>query len=436
MANLYFYNLVGNKVSISVNKLKTYAGLGIIKPDTIIENEQGQKIPALELTSKIKGLKFRERAHPQTVSPDEPEVLTASSEQKTATTWFYYDCKGRKQGPVSGGQLKGLVKAGVIMPGTTVETENGKIAPAVKVKGLTFVEAVQPQTPPQQPPTTQSPFTAEEQAEIDQFLAKYGTDVKNVIKYGHTLLHLAVREQRLSVVKYLVLQGADVNVKGGSGTTPLMLAASEKIEVVNFLVSKGADVNGKNDLGTTPIDIAAWSGNIEIVKRLVSVGADIHVKTNRGQTPLDSARQGANVNAARQRAAARDGCIKVVQYLFSIGATETGTQRELGDPSINNAIAQLKNTMDRLVETTGGKRAQETMNMLRQSATNLPVYPVKTSVPMFLGLGLMLAPVVVTGWLWAITHPELPQIRACGHYRTRLLKILLCYVLFIHFIFH
>jgi len=62
------------------------------------------------------------------------------------STWFYYDSNGQKQGPVSGGQLKGLAKAGLITPGTLVETEDGKTALAKKVNGLTFGTLPQPET--------------------------------------------------------------------------------------------------------------------------------------------------------------------------------------------------------------------------------------------------------------------------------------------------
>ena len=55
------------------------------------------------------------------------------------TTWWYYDSNGQKQGPVSGGELKGLAKTGRISPGTMIEAESGKIVPAVKIKGLTFI---------------------------------------------------------------------------------------------------------------------------------------------------------------------------------------------------------------------------------------------------------------------------------------------------------
>ena len=81
------------------------------------------------------------------------------------STWYYYNERGEKV-EVTGGQLKGLAKAGLIMPETIVETEDGKTAPARKVKGLTFVTS----TPPieseiygvsqPKPPPEPSPFTS------------------------------------------------------------------------------------------------------------------------------------------------------------------------------------------------------------------------------------------------------------------------------------
>ena len=56
--------------------------------------------------------------------------------------WHYYNTDGDKI-EVTGGQLKGLAKAGLITPGTLVETENGVKAPAKKVKGLTFAASLQ-----------------------------------------------------------------------------------------------------------------------------------------------------------------------------------------------------------------------------------------------------------------------------------------------------
>ena len=54
------------------------------------------------------------------------------------STWYYYNDQGEKV-QVTGGQLKGLAKAGQITPETLVETEDGKTVPARKIKGLTFI---------------------------------------------------------------------------------------------------------------------------------------------------------------------------------------------------------------------------------------------------------------------------------------------------------
>jgi len=53
------------------------------------------------------------------------------------SNWYYYNEKGEKIA-ATGGQLKGLAKAGLITPETIIENEEGKSAPAGKVKGLTF----------------------------------------------------------------------------------------------------------------------------------------------------------------------------------------------------------------------------------------------------------------------------------------------------------
>jgi len=97
------------------------------------------------------------------------------------SNWFYYNEKGEKIA-VTGGQLKGLAKAGLITPDTIVETEEGKQAPARRVKGLTFSETVQsiptlvktpiePKPLAQAPSNTVNPFTAPVPAEVNPFVA-------------------------------------------------------------------------------------------------------------------------------------------------------------------------------------------------------------------------------------------------------------------------
>jgi len=75
------------------------------------------------------------------------------------TKWFYYNENGEKI-EVTGGQLKGLAKAGRITPNTVVETAEGKTAPARKVNGLVFaaLPVQQPAVTPIQPTVQSQPI--------------------------------------------------------------------------------------------------------------------------------------------------------------------------------------------------------------------------------------------------------------------------------------
>ena len=55
--------------------------------------------------------------------------------------WHYFDENGNKVGPVRGRELKLLAQQGSIAPNTRVEDENGQIALAKQVTGLTFPES-------------------------------------------------------------------------------------------------------------------------------------------------------------------------------------------------------------------------------------------------------------------------------------------------------
>jgi len=283
--------------------------------------------------------------------------------------WFYYNESGEKV-EVTGGQLKGLAKAGIVTPDTIVETEEGKSAPARKVKGLTFADSALPK-PSQETktsPVSENSFIEAEQAEINEFCARYGRDVKKVdeqggetilfkcgffwkgewltsqeervvlknqwkgnlavAKYlvslgadvnarstrGSTPLHGAMAyKENVDVVKYLVSQGADVHAKDDSAATPLYVGVgmAPSIEAIKFLVGQGADVNAKNKTGESPLHNAAkWNKNVEIVKLLVALGADVNARDNNGKTSLDGARQGRN--------------IAVIEYLTKLSTSSTG----------------------------------------------------------------------------------------------------------------
>ena len=95
------------------------------------------------------------------------------------TNWFYYNEKGEKIA-VTGGQLKGLAKAGLITPGTMIEAENGKSAPAGKVKGLTFgtMEAIPVESTPPKPaqPIAPNPFSVPSPATDNPFIGSMSNE--------------------------------------------------------------------------------------------------------------------------------------------------------------------------------------------------------------------------------------------------------------------
>jgi len=80
-----------------------------------------------------------------------------------ASTWYYYDNNGQKQGPMTSGQLKELAEQGMITPETIIENEEGKSASANNVEGLIFAEATQLELPQytDAPPAGQNSLTAE-----------------------------------------------------------------------------------------------------------------------------------------------------------------------------------------------------------------------------------------------------------------------------------
>jgi hypothetical protein len=83
--NLYYYNANGEKISVpSAEGLKERAKLGMIAPETIIENESGQKIRA----GKLKGLTFDEPVQSEiyTMSPHEPKPPPSISVPPVAAT--------------------------------------------------------------------------------------------------------------------------------------------------------------------------------------------------------------------------------------------------------------------------------------------------------------------------------------------------------------
>ena len=99
--------------------------------------------------------------------------------------------------------------------------------------------------------------------------------------YG-TLLHRAVVDGHLSVVRFLVGEGADVgsssfDVKAETDAiTPLALAARRGyLEIARLLIEHGADPAHREASGDSPLYCAARWGRAEMARFLIEKGAPV-----------------------------------------------------------------------------------------------------------------------------------------------------------------
>lgn len=91
----------------------------------------------------------------------------------------------------------------------------------------------------------------------------------------------------VELVKRLIAQGINVNVKDGKGHTPLILASFKgHVEVVKLLINAKADINSQDNEGYSALMMAALKSHEEIAKLLINAKADINAKNAQGYTAL------------------------------------------------------------------------------------------------------------------------------------------------------
>ena len=101
-----------------------------------------------------------------------------------------------------------------------------------------------------------------------------GVDVNGKDSKGTYPLILACSyKDNDKMIELLLFKGADPNVRGAKGETPLGLAAKYSLKAVKMLVEKRADVNAKDEAGFTALRWATIMEQSEVIKFLKEKGA-------------------------------------------------------------------------------------------------------------------------------------------------------------------
>ena len=125
---------------------------------------------------------------------------------------------------------------------------------------------------------------------------------------GETVVHRAVREDKIDIIPELIRRGQDLNASDVHGRTPLMWALMNgKAETVKKLVSLGCDVNSGDAQGNTPLLMGIRLGCEEIVDTLLEAGADITAKGTPGE------------NTALHEAIGRFASLNIIKKLVARG---------------------------------------------------------------------------------------------------------------------
>jgi len=166
------------------------------------------------------------------------------------------------------------------------------------------------------------------QTDIVKFLLENGADV-NLNRGGATALHMAaIYGGKTEVITLLLENGADLNARTGNGYTPLNLAViGKQKEIAELLIEKGGEINLENQDFTQLLSISASGGIKKIADIALKKEVDFSFKTEKGDTLLHSASEG--------------GLTELAELLLSKGLTpEAANMREKGHDHVVEYLAK------------------------------------------------------------------------------------------------
>lgn len=94
----------------------------------------------------------------------------------------------------------------------------------------------------------------------------------------------------VSLAALFAKKGAHIDGKDRQGKTPLKIAIrNNKLAMLSWLLGNGADPNQKDLTKETPLHLAVYKNRISMVEELMKYGADPYIKNSTGLTSMDIA---------------------------------------------------------------------------------------------------------------------------------------------------
>ena len=182
--------------------------------------------------------------------------------------------------------------------------------------------------------------------EMVSILLESGANPNIIGNKGSTPLQRASKNGYIAIVEKLIKYKADPNQVAIDGATALMLASNyNHLDILNILLSAGAQVNKAMADGWTALMFACDQNYIKIVQRLLKAGADPNVSTHSSKcSPVYFATSKYSDPSVLLALAEAGADLNVTTYT---GATPLVIASQLGFETTVEVLLNLKASLDR-----------------------------------------------------------------------------------------